>query len=116
MKDYYKLKYLVTETFYEDILKENYTISQTASRCFVEFYGELSKNNIESIILISTILLRVAVHEVEKLESFVKKYDKMLEILNKIDLDDYLDEEEKEDILYDIACIKDCIEEYVKKE
>ena len=64
MKDYYKLKYLVTETFYEDILNENYTIGQTANRCFVEFYGELSKNSIESVIVISTILLRVAVHEV----------------------------------------------------
>ena len=46
MNDYYKLKYLVTETFYENMLDENYTIGQTSGRCFVEFYAELNENNI----------------------------------------------------------------------
>lgn len=38
MINYYELKYLVTETFYENILQEKYTIGQSAGRCFVEFY------------------------------------------------------------------------------
>ena len=116
MKDYYKLKYLVTETFYENMLDENYTIGQTAGRCFVEFYTRLSKNNIESVIVASTILARVAAHEPEKLESFLKKYDEILKILEKINLDDYLNEGGKEDILYDIGCVRTCIKKFVKKE
>ncbi|MDO4452127.1 MAG: hypothetical protein Q4B89_04780 [Lachnospiraceae bacterium] len=40
MINYYELKYLVTETFYENILQEKYTIEQSAGRCFVEFYNE----------------------------------------------------------------------------
>lgn len=40
MINYYELKYLVTETFYENILQEKYTIGQSAGRCFVEFYNE----------------------------------------------------------------------------
>ena len=116
MKDYYKLKYLVTETFYENMLDENYTSGQTAVRCFVEFYTRLSKNNIESVIVASTILARVAAHEPEKLESFLKKYDEILKILEKINLDDYLNEEEKEYLLDDIGYVKQCIENITKKE
>ncbi len=116
MNDYYKLKYLVTETFYENMLDENYTIGQTSGRCFVEFYAELNENNIESIIVISTILARIARHEVKKLKDFLGKYNKMLELLKKVNLDDYLNEDERKDILYDIGCIRTCIEKYVEKD
>ena len=44
MINYYELKYLVTETFYENILQEKYTIEQSAGRCFVEFYNEEVKS------------------------------------------------------------------------
>lgn len=47
MINYYELKYLVTETFYENILQEKYTIGQSAGRCFVEFYNEITLNNID---------------------------------------------------------------------
>ena len=40
----------------------------------------------------------------------------MLELLKKINLDDYLDEEEKEEFLYDIGCIETCVEKYVEKD
>ncbi len=113
---YYELKYLVTEAFYEDILIENYTIGQTANRSFVEFARPSNESDINFVIVTSTILTRVATHEPAKLKSFLEKYDKMLEILKKIDLDDYLNEDEKEDILYDIGILKECFEKYVKKE
>ncbi len=114
--DYYQLKYLVTETFYENMLDENYTIGQTAGRCFVEFYEELHENNIESIIVISTILARIARHEPTKLKDFLKEYKEMLELLQRINLDESLKEEERKDILYDIGCVRTCIKKYVKKE
>ena len=63
MINYYELKYLVTETFYENILQEKYTIGQSAGRCFVEFYNEITLNNIEALIVYSTVLARIAKHE-----------------------------------------------------
>ncbi len=118
MKNYYKLKCLVTESFYEDLLDKelNYTSGQTANKCFVDFSRRLSKKNIESVIVISTILTRLVIHEPKELKNFLEDYNKMLEILKKFNLDDYLEEEEKEDILYDIDCIEACIETHVKKD
>ena len=40
----------------------------------------------------------------------------MLELLKKVNLDDYLNEDERKDILYDIGCIRTCIEKYVEKD
>jgi len=118
MKEYYKLKYLVTESFYEEMFYEqgNYTFGQTASKCFVDFCITSSENEMNFVIVTSTILARLATHEPKDLKYFLKKYEKILETLKRINLDDYLDEEEKEDILFDIDCIEACIEKYVEKE
>lgn len=37
MVNYYELKYLVIETFYENLVEEKYSIGQYAGRYFVEF-------------------------------------------------------------------------------
>ena len=116
MTEYYKLKYIITETFYETMLDENYTLGQASGRCFVEFFAELSENNIESFIVISTVLARIARHEPQKLKDFLKEYNKILELLKKFNLDDYLTKDEKEDILFDIGCIRTCIKKFVEKD
>ena len=48
--------------FYKNILDKNYTIRQTAGRYFVEFYRRIKANNIESVIVTSTILARVTMN------------------------------------------------------
>ncbi len=113
MTEYYKLKYIITETFYENMLDENDTIGQASGRCLVEFFSELDENNIESIIVTSTILARIVRHEAKKLKDFLKEYDRILELLKKINLDEYLTEDEKGDILYDIGCIRTCIKQFL---
>ena len=84
MINYYELKYLVTETFYENILQEKYTIGQSAGRCFVEFYNEITLNNIESLIVYSTVLARVAKHEKNVLDLFKKEVKSMNDLANDI--------------------------------
>lgn len=37
----------------------------------------------------------------------------MLELLKKINLDEYLTEDEKGDILYDIGCNRTCIKQFL---
>lgn len=116
MKEYYKLKYLVTESFYEDMFyeKENYTFGQTASKCFVDFCIPSRENEINFVIVTSTILARLAAHEPKELKYFLEEYEKMLEILKRINLNDCLEEEE--DILFNIGCIETCVEKYVEKD
>lgn len=84
--NYYELKYLVTETFYENILEENYTIGQTAGRCFAEFYSQLKKNDLEALIVMSTILSRVAKHDNTALKLFEKDIKRMNLLFEKKDV------------------------------
>lgn len=114
MVNYFKLRYLAMETFYKGLLDENYVIKEIADRCFDEFQEKIDKNDIESAIIISIILSGIAIYEKETLNYFIKYYNQMMEILEKIDLDEYLinlSKEEKEDyFLDDIGFIKECFE------
>lgn len=114
MVNYFKLRYLAMETFYKGLLDENYVIKEIADRCFDEFQEKIDKNDIESAIIISIILSGIAIYEKETLNHFIKYYNQMMEILEKIDLDEYLinlSKEEKEDyFLDDIGFIKECFE------
>ena len=40
----------------------------------------------------------------------------MIEIFKRINLNDFLEEEEEEDILFNIGCIETCVEKYVEKD
>ncbi|MBD7912479.1 MULTISPECIES: hypothetical protein [Clostridium] len=102
MINYYKLKYLITETFYENILEEKYTIGQSAGRCFVEFYNELNLNNIESLIVYSTVLARVARHEKSVLNSLGKELEEMNKLLVQNDIFNNISDDEVEALKEDI--------------
>lgn len=104
MINYYELKYLVTETFYENILQEKYTIGQSAGRCFVEFYNEITLNNIESLIVYSTVLARIAKHE-NVLDSFKKEVKSMNDLANEKDIFNVVKTDEVEALKEDVDYI-----------
>ena len=105
MINYYELKYLVTETFYENILQEKYTIEQSAGRCFVEFYNEITLNNIESLIVYSTVLARIAKHEKNVLDSFRKEVKRMNDLANEKDIFNVVKTDEVEALKEDVDYI-----------
>ncbi len=110
--DYYQLKYLVTESFYDFILSEQYTINQAAGRCKVDFTDKLLKKDIDTVTVYATLLERVAKYDSESLKNYLN-YDKdMKETMKNLNLDDYFNEEEKEALLEDI----DYIAYYIEKE
>lgn len=102
MMNYYELKYLVTETFYENILEEKYTAGQSAGRCFIEFYSELKLNNIESLIVYSTVLARVAKHEKSVLNSLEKEIQQMNNLFIQNDILHNINEDEVEALKEDV--------------
>ena len=105
MINYYELKYLVTETFYENILQEKYTIGQSAGRCFVEFYNEITLNNIESLIVYSTVIARVAKHEKNVLDLFKKEVKSMNDLANEKDIFNVVKTDEVETLKEDVDYI-----------
>ena len=112
MINYYELKYLVTETFYENILQEQYTIGQSVGRCFVEFYNEISLNNIEALVVYSTILTRIAKHEKKELCSYEKEVRCMNDLVIQQDILNGMSEDEVEAIKEDIEYVNYIFKKY----
>lgn len=85
-------------------MQEKYTIEQSAGRCFVEFYNEITLNNIESLIVYSTVLARIAKHEKNVLDSFRKEVKSMNDLANEKDIFNVVKTDEvevlKEDVDY----------------
>ncbi len=106
MNNYYKIKYLVTESFYEFIVCEKYDIDQAVGRCKVDFMDKILGKKMDSLIIYSTLLERIAKHDNSKLKSYLGYYNEMMSILEVINLDDYLNEDEKEAFTDDIDYIK----------
>ena len=67
---YYELRCAVVEMFYETQMEEGYTVGQAASRCLVEFRREALGGRQDGLVVLSTLLSRVARHEPEALANF----------------------------------------------
>lgn len=68
--NYYELRCAVVEMFYETLLEEGYTIGQATARCLVEFRKEVQGGKQDGLIVLSTLLARVARHEPRSLADF----------------------------------------------
>ena len=114
MISYYELKYLIIETFYENILEEKYTIGQSAGRCFIEFYNEVNLINIESLIVYSTVLARVAKHEKSVLNSLEKEVQQMNSLFIQKDILNNINDDEVKALKEDIDYINSKINKWYK--
>ena len=86
MIPYYEHKYYLTEEFYEYIFDEGYTIGQSAGRCFVESFSQISAYNFETLTVYSTILARVAKYEKDILSLFKKQLEEMNCLVKREDI------------------------------
>lgn len=105
MTNYYELKYLVTETFYENIIDEGYTIGQSVGRCCVEFYDDISSKEVEALIVYSTIFSRVAKYEKNRLKDFKGEIDEMNNMIKGGNFTKKLKQEEVDALKEDINFI-----------
>ena len=67
---YFELRCAVLETFYDVLVSEGYTIGQAAGRCLVEFRTEAQGGGQGALIVLATLLSRVARHDPEALARF----------------------------------------------
>lgn len=104
---YYNLKYIVTKTFYENILDEKYTIAQSCDRCLAEFNKQILQNNIQSLIVYSTVLSISAHHDSAVLTNFSKEISDMNNLILNVQILTELTNEEKEELQEDVDYIND---------
>lgn len=102
---FYQLKYYVTESFYEHIVAEKYTVVQSADRCLTEFCRQLSERNMETLTVYSTLFSRVAFHAPEELRHFQKELNEMNRLFTS-KIYHGLSADELEELLDDIDFIK----------
>lgn len=105
MVNYYNLKYLITEEFYENILTENYTIVKSGDRCLTDFYSRIEENKLEALIVYATVLSRVAKHDRNVLSNFDKEIKEMSSLISNEKILSDLNEEEKAELKEDIDYI-----------
>ncbi len=104
MDEYYKLKYYVTESFYEKIVAENYTIIQATDRCLVEFWKQISDGGISALVVYSTLFSRTAFHSPKQLKHFQKQIEQMKQLYTP-EIHQMFSEDALEEVMDDIDTI-----------
>jgi len=77
MTRYYELRCAVMEAFYGTILSEKYTAGQAADRCLVEFKPEVEGAGRDALVVLSSLLARVARHDRAALKRFAREVESL---------------------------------------
>jgi hypothetical protein len=80
---YFELRCAVLETFYENLLAEQYTIGQAAGRGLVEFRSEAQGGGQDALVVLSVLLSRIARHEPKTLARFAPQVEALRAIGKK---------------------------------
>lgn len=105
--NYFQLKYYVGKSFYEYVLEENYTFEQSVSRCLYDYYAYIEEDNIEALVVYSTLLSHIARYSPKTLALFQKEKSELHRLFQTlVNLEEYT-EDEISDLKEDIALIQD---------
>ncbi|HAT4126577.1 hypothetical protein ACSXCO_14820 (plasmid) [Clostridium perfringens] len=103
MINYFKLKYLIMEDFYESLLGfKDFTIEQVADNCMLDYDSE---DELHNLIKYTTLVTRVATHENRSLKNFKEEIEEINKLYSKKKILECLSEDELEDLKHDINLI-----------
>lgn len=109
--DFFELKFLITDSFYSEVLKNGYSYEQSAGICYEAFTEYINEENAECVIALSSILRLMLRHDLQLTEYDIKNLNKVLLLFRQIDLKNILTESEYEYLEEDIMIL-----EYKRKE
>lgn len=104
--DFFELKYLITDSFYSEILKNKYSFEQSAGICYEAFDEYINSNAIESIISISEIIRLKIRHQVELTQYDIDNIKKVLTLFKAMNVKKILNTSEYEYLEEDIQTIE----------
>lgn len=86
MVDYFKIKYLINDCFYYEVLANGRTYEQAAGICYEAFFEYINMDGIEEIIAKSTIIMlkyrhkvRLNMSDIDSMKYIIEKADEMSE-------------------------------------
>lgn len=94
--NFFELKYLITDCFYNEIMKNNYSLEQSAGICYESFSEYINSDSIEMIISISEIICLKIRHNAELNENDKADMKKILDLYNILEIDKILNADECE--------------------
>lgn|GEM_PF-6913071 len=94
--NFFELQYLITDSFYFEVTVHEHTYEQSAGICYQSFYEYISADNISSILSISLLTQLMMRHNVTFTELDITNMKRVLDLSDKINYQDSLDEHEVE--------------------
>lgn len=104
--NFFELKFLIIDSFYVDVLKNDYTLQQASGICYESFLEYINSDGIESMIAISTIIRLKIRHKLQLTEYDIKNMKKVLQQAKELPLNEILNESEIEYLQEDIDIIQ----------
>ncbi|MFD0589137.1 hypothetical protein ACFQZE_14140 [Paenibacillus sp. GCM10027627] len=94
--NFFELQYLITDSFYFEVTVHEHTYEQSAGICHQSFYEYIIADNTNSILSVSLITQLMMRHSVPFTELDIKNIKRILELSDKINYQDSLNEHEVE--------------------
>lgn len=104
--EFFELKFLITDSFYSEVLKNKYSFEQSSGICYESFSEYINCDSIECIVSISTIIRLKIRHELQLTEYDIKNINKILRLVKVIPLNTILNDSENEYLEEDIQIIE----------
>lgn len=94
--NFFELQYLITDSFYFEVLVHEHTYEQAAGICYQSFYEYISANDVSSVVAVSLITQLMMRHKVQFTEQDIKNLKQALDLSKKINYKGSLNEHEVE--------------------
>lgn len=104
--DFFELKFLIVDSFYNEVYKNNYSYEQSASICYEAFSEYINEEGVDCVVAISSILRLKLRHDLQLTEYDVKNMDKVLSLFGQMDMKNILKESEYEYLEEDILILE----------
>ena len=113
--NFFELQYLITDSFYFEVTVHDHTYEQSAGICYQSFYEYISADNISSILSISLLTQLMIRHNVAFTELDIINMKRVLDLSEKINYQDSLDEQEVEYLEEYLELVKNKYKELTSK-
>lgn len=104
--NFFELKFLITDSFYSEALKNGYSYEQSAGICYEAFSEYINKGGAECVVALSSILRLILRHDLQLTEYDIKNLNKALSLFGQIDMKNILTESEYEYLEEDILILE----------
>lgn len=104
--NFFELKFLIIDSFYNEALKNGYSYEQAAGICYEAFTEYIKAEGAECVVALSSILRLKLRHDLQLTEYDVKNLDKVLSLFGQIDMKKVLTVSEYEYLEEDILILE----------